>query len=372
MYDKLNKSEPQISAALVYAAYQRMAPIVEEMGARRAPLIAGYRTRIVDGNHLAATEHRLEVLRAVGAGALPGVALVVYDRELGLIRQVYLDEDAYTQERAIVLETLSDVEEGDLWIADRNFCTATVLFQLAADGAAFIIRKHSQNVRFHVTGAERKIGETSTGVVYEQPIGIEDDFGNVMPARRICVRLFEPTRDGETELVLFSNLPASVSALEIAEAYRNRWEIETTFNHMDRMFEGEIKSLGNPRAALLVFCVAAIAFNTVSVVMASLRAEHGEAKVDQEVSPYYIGVYVRSDWNGLHLIWSPEEWTDKFSNLTPEEMAKQLRIFASHVDLDRMPRNPRGPKKPPPKRTSSPDQPHVSTARLLAAAKCKK
>jgi IS4 transposase len=372
VYDKLNHTEPQISAALVHAAYQRMAPIVKELDACRPPLIEGYRTRILDGNHLAATEHRLEVLRHIAAGALPGVALVVYDRELGLIRQVYLDEDAYTQERVMVLETLSDVEKGELWIADRNFCTSAVLHQLHADGAAFIIRKHSQNVRFHVTGKETKQGETSTGIVYEQPIEIEDDFGNTFAARRVCVKLFEPTRDGDMELVLFSNLPKSVSAVEIAEAYRKRWDLETTFNHMDRMFAGEIKALGNPRAALAVFCVAAIAFNVISVVLASIRAEHGAAKVDQEVSPYYIGVYVRSDWNGLHLLWTPEEWTDLFAHLEPEEMALHLRSFARKLDLRRMPRKPRGPKKPMPDRLSSSHQPHVSTARLLADAKRQK
>ena len=39
----------------------------------------GYPIRILDGNHLAGTEHRIKELRALRAGALPGQALVVLD-----------------------------------------------------------------------------------------------------------------------------------------------------------------------------------------------------------------------------------------------------------------------------------------------------
>lgn len=372
IYDKLNHSEVNISAALVEAAYERMAPIVRQMDACRKPLIEGYQTRILDGNHLAASEHRLEVLRTIAAGPLPGVAVVVYDRELGLISRVYLREDAYVQERAIVLDTLGDVQEGELWIADRNFCTAVVLHQIDVSGAAFIIRKHAQNVRFHVLGDERRKGKTETGVVYEQAIGIEDDFGNAITGRRIRLALYEPTANGDTEIVLFSNLPSSVTATEIAEAYRTRWDIETTFNHMDRMFAGEIKALGGPRAALLVFCVAAVAFNTMSVVMAAMRVEHGAKKVDDEVSIYHIGVNVRSDWNASYLVWDSKEWEERFSQMAAKEMAQHLRQIASGINLKRLPLHRRGPKKPQPERTKSANQPHVSTARLLAQAKLAK
>ena len=40
------------------------------------------------------------------------------------------------------------------------------------------------------------------------------------------LKLDEPTRDGETEVVLVTNLPATVTALQCCEAYRDRWRIE--------------------------------------------------------------------------------------------------------------------------------------------------
>ncbi|QDU99136.1 hypothetical protein Pla8534_70470 [Lignipirellula cremea] len=224
-----------------------------------------------------------------------------------------------------MLDTLGDIQPGELWIADRNLCTSVVLHQIDVSRAAFIIRKHAQNVRYHVLDDERQIGETSTGVVFEQAIEIEDDFDNTLIGRRIRIALDEPTANGDTEMVLFSNLPGSVTALEISEAYRKRWDIETTFNHMDRMFAGEIKAIGSPRAALLVFSLAAIAFNTMSVVMAALRVEHGAQKVDEEVSIYHIGVNVQSDWNASALVGDAAAWEQRFATLSAQaKLAKAM------------------------------------------------
>ena len=66
---------------------------VDELGARQAPWLEGYRTRVLDGNHLSGSEHRLEPLRDTWAAALPGQALVVLDQERMLAEEVVLNED---------------------------------------------------------------------------------------------------------------------------------------------------------------------------------------------------------------------------------------------------------------------------------------
>ena len=72
-------------------------------------------------------------------------------------------------------------------------------------------------------------GETDTGVVYEQVSCIEDD----QRLRRIVLILDEPTRDGETEIVLVTNVPSeSASACALAELYRRRWLIEGAFQEL--------------------------------------------------------------------------------------------------------------------------------------------
>ena len=103
---------------------------MEELNVPPRPLIAGYRTRIVDGNQFAATEHRIKELRTIAGGPLPGKALVVWDADWGMISDVYCSADSYTQERQMVLDLLGNVQAGELWIADRNFCTAATVWQI--------------------------------------------------------------------------------------------------------------------------------------------------------------------------------------------------------------------------------------------------
>jgi IS4 transposase len=369
VYDKLNHTEPGVSQALVRAAYRRLSAIVDQLRGARPALVRGFRTRVVDGNHLAATEHRLAPLRRISSGPLPGVAVVVYDRERQLIESVDLAEDAHVQERQIVLETLERVQPGDLWIADRNFCTSVVLWRVHEQGGAFIIRRHQQNVRFTRRGRERCIGRTSTGMAYETQIVIQDDLGSMFPARLIRVVLDNPTRDEDREIELFTNLPKRVSALSVAEAYRKRWDIEVTFSDVEGLLSGEIESLGSPRAALLAFCLALIAYNAISVIKTAMRTIHGDTKVEEEVSLYFVAHLVQSDWRALEVFAEADDWMQRFSSLTPAQIARYLKHVCQQQDLAKLKKHPRGPKKPQPKRKHDPKKPHVATARLLAASK---
>lgn len=98
---------------------------------------------------------------------------------------------------------------------------------------------------------------------------IFDDDGSLRVIRRISVALYEPTRDGDTEIHLLTNLPKKVGALQIAELYANRWQMETAFQEMAENLEGEINTLGYPKAALFDFCVALVSYNMLSVVRAA-------------------------------------------------------------------------------------------------------
>lgn len=99
-----------------------LAPIVEELGGIQPELLPGYRIKVIDGNSLAASEHRLEVLRTVEGGPLPGKSLVVLDPVLMLAIDQFPCEDAYTQERALLPKVLQTIEARDVWIGDRNLC----------------------------------------------------------------------------------------------------------------------------------------------------------------------------------------------------------------------------------------------------------
>jgi hypothetical protein len=139
VYGKLGRTEPALSAALVRSTAGRLAPVIDAMGGARSPLLPGYHVRILDGNHLAGTEHRIKELRTIGAGALPGQALVVLDPRLMLVTDVVLSEDGHAQERSLLDQVLGLVRARDLWIDDRNFCTTNVAVHSGSD-SLFSIR----------------------------------------------------------------------------------------------------------------------------------------------------------------------------------------------------------------------------------------
>jgi len=58
LYDKLDGTEANVSAALVRQTATRLRAVVEATGGALPPLFPGYRVRILDGNHLAATQRR--------------------------------------------------------------------------------------------------------------------------------------------------------------------------------------------------------------------------------------------------------------------------------------------------------------------------
>ncbi len=367
VYNKINGVETQVSQALVRATADRLSPVIDKMQGGCTPLLPGYSIRILDGNHLAATEHRLKELRRIGGGPLPGQVLAVLDPDRMLITDVFPCEDAYTQERSIATELLETVEAGQLWVADRNFCTSAFLGKIGRRQAFYLVRQHAANVSWEPCGKRRRIRRLKNeATIYEQAVSIRDDSRGVVPSRRITIELDKPTRHGEREIHLLTNLPAEVLATKIAELYRKRWTIESAFGELAAVLNNEIDTLGYPKAALFAFCVGLVAYNVLGVVKAALRSIHGEKKVADEVSGYFLADEVRCTWKGMMIAVPSDYWSERFETLTVAAMAREMLRLAKQVRLRRFQKHARGPKKKPPKRSSAKLRPHVSTARLLA------
>ena len=119
LYAKLNRVEVGTCQALVADSSQRLRPVIEALGTPSAWL-PGYRIKVLDGNHIASTERRLDVLRDCAAGPLPGQSLVVLEPETGLVTQMVGCEDGHAQERSLLEPVLAAVEPKDVYIGDRN------------------------------------------------------------------------------------------------------------------------------------------------------------------------------------------------------------------------------------------------------------
>jgi hypothetical protein len=77
VYDKLNRLEPGVSQALVRDTASKLEVIINTVGISVPSLLPNYKVKILDGNALGATEHRLGVLQNNCAGALPGKSIAV-------------------------------------------------------------------------------------------------------------------------------------------------------------------------------------------------------------------------------------------------------------------------------------------------------
>jgi hypothetical protein len=360
LYSKINGLEPNLSQALVRYSSEQLGAIHQAFPAATTVLLANYEVRILDGNHIAGTEHRLKVLREEAAGALPGQTLNVLDPQRSLVVDVFPCEDGHAQERSLLPQVLARVQPQQVWMGDRNFCTSDFLSKIAQGEAYFIIREHQQLAWTAVTPLER-VGQNDSGLVLAQQV----QLSNGLQIRRVVIQLPQPTRHGDIEVVVLTNLPITdADALTVADLYLKRWQIENMFQTITDTFHCELNTLAYPRAALFVFCVALVAFNILSTVKAALKQTHGAAVIDEQLSDYYVVEDVQATWRGLEIAILPADW-QTFGMMPLPNFAQCLQDWAAQVNLKRFRKSKRGTKKPTTKKKFDPKHPHVATARLL-------
>ena len=375
VYDKLKCLEPRISAALIRETAADAARVIDAMPGACKEVLAGLKVYYLDGNHLAATEHRLAELRTTREGPLPGQTLALLDAQRELILELVPCEDGHAQERSLLLPPLLEsIGRGMVIVADRNFCTTQFLFGLQGREAFFVIRQHASTLTWQTVGRQRRIGRCETGMVYEQQVELREGKSNDAPSlrvRRISVILDNPTESGETEIHILTNLTAAqASAEDVARVYRGRWTIEGAFQTLTDVLRCEVKTLGYPKAALFSFATAVLAWNMYAVVKAALRGAHGEETIEEQLSDYHFTRHVVSVQLGLEIGVDPQAW-EAYQRMTPRQLGKTLLSLARGVNITRYPKKKRGPKKPRPRKKSGSRNHHISTARTLEKARKK-
>ena len=272
-YRKLGRMEPAVTEEIVRRTAAHRRQLVRAGGGLLPEPIPGYPARIIDGNVLSGTDHRIEPLDHLVGRVARHVAGDLRARHRDDHRADPRGGRAYPG--AGVLDRIP-IDPGRLYIADRNFCVRSLLFRITAAPAFFLVRWHRSSLPFRATSRLHRRGRCRSGQIIEQTIEVSDETGVAHPLRRIVLKLDEPTRDGETEIVLITNLPAEVPAAACCAAYGDRWEIEGHYQTMTDLLHCEIPSLGHPRAALFAFSMSAVAGNALAVLKGNLRVAHGE------------------------------------------------------------------------------------------------
>jgi len=274
-------------------------------------------------------------------------------------------EDAHAQERALTDTVFSKAQPGELWLGDRNMCTRGAMITVHERESFFLFREHGA-INLPTSGKRRKIGRTETGTVYEESTEIPMEDGKCLQVRRIEIVLDTPTIDGDTVIRLLTNLPAAVRAKRIADLYRRRWSIEGMFGRLEAALKGEVRTLGYPRAALLAFGCAVIAYNVLSLIQTAIAAVHDLDSEGIELSTYYIVDDIRPIYRGMMRIVPDDAWAT-LPTEDPIRLAQTLRQIAKHVVPRTLRKHPRAPKHKKPKGYAMRGavQKHVATARAL-------
>src|SRR5580704_4338766 len=240
VYQKLNGIELPVMQQLVRDNAARLSEVVVALGGALPDLLPGFRVKILDGNCIVSSEHRIKELRGIASAPLPGKTLNVFDPQLGLVVDVFPCEDGHAQERAMLGPVLETVQEGELWIEDRNFCTVGWLCGVVLRRKAHVLVREHKGLPWTAVDELRYIGRVETGEVWEQNVTVESEDGAELKLRRIVIKLDKPTRDGEYELALLSDLTQKqADGLTLSRLYLERWQIETVFQVLTETLQCE-------------------------------------------------------------------------------------------------------------------------------------
>lgn len=92
--------------------------------------------------------------------------------------------------------------------------------------------------------------------------------------------------------------------------------------------------------------------------------------MEKKLSNFYLTEEISAVYRGMMIALPAENWI-VFQTMSPGELGKTLRRWASRIDMGNYRKHPRGPKKPRPARPNAKFH-HVSTKKLLDEAKLPK
>ena len=367
LYAKVQRTEPAVLRALVQGSAQRLTPLLDCLPRRQS--LPGWQLRVFDGNHLPASEKRLAPLRGLRGAALPGHTLVVYDPDSALVCDIVACEDAHESERTGAAALIQQAQAQQVWIGDRHFCTQAIMQGLAERGAGCIIREHACHPRLQSYGPWSEQTDIQSGRVREQTIELVQPHASALRHwRRIEIALHAPTESGDRTLVLWSNLPPGIDAATIAQLYRQRWRIEGMFQRLESVLNSEIKTLGHPRAALLGFAVAVLAYNVLALLKQLIEHAHRTGHPDLDVSTYHLAVDIASDYGTMLRMLPPTHLPS--ADEDPRQLLERLLLLARRMSPKQLATSKRKPKAAQTKGyvDGAIARSHVSTARVLKLA----
>ena len=169
---------------------------------------------------------------------------------------------------------------------------------------------------------------------------------------------------------MFANqkMRSALKAKRLAKLYRHRWRIENLFQRLESVLHSEVRTLGHPRAALLAFGVALLAYNVLALLQTAVRIRHARTldEAQMELSSYYIATEIKANYAGMLIAVTARAW-QRYESLSAKELAKLLLVLATKVNPRQFRSYPRKQKAVKKKATCpNAPPPHMSPPRACS------
>ena len=153
--------------------------------------------------------------------------------------------------------------------------------------------------------------------------------------------LFEKTAvRGYTRQLLFSTAVDLISLVACGQ----RPTVKAAYHHLLGRVPVSLKSVYEKLTHIETAVSAGLAaYNVLSVLKASLLAVHGRAKVEADVSGYYMAREWSAVYAGMMVALPAERWS-RFGVMPPGELAACLREWSGKVNLKQFQKS--APRKP--------------------------
>lgn len=170
-----------------------------------------------------------------------------------------------TGEHALLRQIMGALEAGDIFLADRYYCTYFLIFTLSGKGVDSVIQSHaSRKVDFRLG---KRLGRRDHVVEWHKPARpawMDDDTYQTIPA----TMLVRETRVGGRVLVSTLLDPAQATKEELGDLYKRRWAVEVDLKFIKQIMKMDILRGRSPEMVKKEIGVHLLAYNLIRTVMA--------------------------------------------------------------------------------------------------------
>jgi hypothetical protein len=191
-------------------------------------------------------------------------------------------EGKETGETALLRSLLDGLDEGDLVVFDRYFCSYMMLALLSLRGVQVCTRLHQRRPRDFRRG--RRLGEYDHLVTWTRPVRpswmAEDLYAQIpetLTLRELQFVVTEPGRRVSLITVITTLTdPAAYPKEDLADLFGCRWNVELDIRAIKQTLHLDYILCKSPAMVLLHLWVTLLAYNLLRKLIATAAAVHGK------------------------------------------------------------------------------------------------